>query len=162
MSEINANKSVNPARDVDCEIIDEGQQNDIVQTIFASTSIGKNVMNLNRCHVTIEKFYNEKLSCVQQMEEKKKKQTKILLVIQDGLRLFKDNLNKLKAVKGIQVREVHAIETEFKQYISVEAKAAQLTKKRVQQLSEEEIDSGKQTPSKVCKRKEPKKCGTES
>ena len=55
----------------------------------------------------------------------------ISLIIQDGVRLFKDNLNKLKAVKGIQVREVHAIETEFKQYISVEAKAAKPTKKRV-------------------------------
>ena len=64
--------------------------------------------------MTIEKFYNEMLSCVQQMQEKIKKQTNISLVIQDGVRLFKDNLNKLEAVKGIQVREVHAIETEFK------------------------------------------------
>ena len=41
------------------------------------------------------------------------------MVIQEGVKLFKDNLNKLKAVKSIQVQEVHAIETEFKQYISV-------------------------------------------
>ena len=82
------------------------------------------------------------------MEEKNKKQTNISLVIQHGVRLFKDNLNKLKTVKGIQAREVLAIETELKQYISVESKAAQPTKKRVWENSVEENESGKPTPSK--------------
>ena len=86
---------------MDCEIINESEQNDIVQTTFASTSIGKNVMKLNQCHVTIEKFYDEMIASIKQMEDKIKKQTNISMVIQDGIRLFKDNLKKLQELKGI-------------------------------------------------------------
>ena len=68
--------------------------------------------------------------------------------LQDGDRLLRHNLNKLKAIKGIQNREVHAIEIEIKQYISVEAKAAQHTKKRVRENSEEENECGKETTLK--------------
>ena len=38
---------------------------------FESTAIGKNVMKLNQSHATIEKYYNEIVSSVKQMEEKK-------------------------------------------------------------------------------------------
>ena len=131
--------------DMDCVVIDGSQQNDFVQKTFASTSIGKNVLKLNQCHVTIEECYGEMIASIKLMEEKIKKQTNISMVIQEGVKLFKDNLNKLKAVKSIQVREVHAIETEFKQYISVEAKTAP-SKKRVREQSEDE--NGKQTPLK--------------
>ena len=129
-------------------IVNEGHQNDVVQKTFAGTSIGKNIMHLDRCHVTIEKYYDEMLSCVQQIEEKIKRQTNISMVIQDGVKLFKDNLKKLKTVKGMQSREVLAIEIELKQYISVEAKVAHPTKKRARELLEEEAGSGKHTPSK--------------
>ena len=86
MSETNTNKSViqnekNNQDDMDCEIINESEQNDIVQTTFASTSIGKNVMKLNQCHVTIEKFYDEMIASIKQMEYKIKKQTNISMVI---------------------------------------------------------------------------------
>ena len=49
-------------------------------------------MNLNRFHVTIEKFYDEMLSCVQQIEEKIKKQTNISMIIQDVVKCSDLNL----------------------------------------------------------------------
>ena len=95
--------------------VNEGHEDNVVQKTFASISIGRNIMNLNRYNVNIEKFQDEMLSCVQQMEEKIKNQTNIPLIIQDGVRLFKDNLNKLKAIKGMQAGEILAIETKLKQ-----------------------------------------------
>ena len=67
MSEMNANKSViqiekNNQDDMDCEIINESKQNDMVQKTFASTLIGKNVMKLNKCHATIGKYCDEMIS----------------------------------------------------------------------------------------------------
>ena len=85
-------------------MIDESQQNDIVQMTFVRTSIGKTVIKLNQCHATIEKCDDEMISSIQKMEAKKKMQTNISMIIQDGVRLFTDNLKKLKTVKSIQAR----------------------------------------------------------
>lgn len=87
----------------------------MVHTTFADTSLGKNVKKLNQCHTRIDEFYDEMTSSIQRMEEKIKVQTNISMIIQDGVRLMKENLKKLEAVKCIQVREVNAIETELNQ-----------------------------------------------
>ena len=101
-------------------VFDATLKEDDVEKTFSSTSIGKNIIELKRCHVTIEKLYYEMMARIEKMEEQFKKQPSMSMIVQEGVKLFKNNTHKLKIIKGKQVREALAKEMEFKQYISAE------------------------------------------
>ena len=121
---------------------------DEIEKTFSSTSVGKNIIELKRCHVTIGNIYDEMMASIVKMEEQFKKQPNMSMVVQEGVKLFKNNMNKLKAIKGKQVREALAIETELKQHIIAEkSKSASSDKKRGREGLDEEQE-GFQTPLK--------------
>ena len=86
---------------------------DEIEKSFSSTSVGKNIIELKRCHVTIEQLYDEMMARIEKMEEQFKKQPTMSMVVQEGVKLFKNNTYKLKIIKGKQVREALAIEMEL-------------------------------------------------